>query len=167
MPFGKRVLRSDVAYSVWANHRLLAACSSLAAEQLALELRLSHAGILATLRHIYDGERVWLLCLRDTPAMGRYILPPGPAPELSLDALRQRWPNLWDGFRQWLEAQSEEDLEAEIFVQLPDGRPQLPRWKILRHVLAHSNFHRGQIVGMIRSLGQPPPAINSTDYFLS
>ncbi|MGB0009626.1 MAG: DinB family protein, partial [Candidatus Sulfotelmatobacter sp.] len=35
---------------------------------------------------------------------------------------------------------------------------QLPRWKILRHVLEHSTMHGGQIIGMFRMLGHQPPA---------
>jgi uncharacterized damage-inducible protein DinB len=59
-------------------------------------------------------------------------------------------------------------LEAEVFVRIPDGSiARLTRWKILRHVLDHSQFHRGQVVGMIRSLRYTPPAINRGDYWLA
>jgi uncharacterized damage-inducible protein DinB len=85
---------------------------------------------------------------------------------LSFDALKQNWPKLWDSYSHWFEGQSESTLGVELIVQLPDKEPHLPRWKILRHVLDHSQFHRGQIVAMIRSLGYCPPAINRMDYLL-
>jgi uncharacterized damage-inducible protein DinB len=165
MSFARQLLLSDIAYSAWANQRLLDGCSVFTAEELERDLRLSHTSILATLRHFYDGERVWLPCLRDTPDLGSFLLPQDPAPALSLDALKQSWPKLWDGYHRWLQNQSETSLAVELMVQLPDAQPHLSRWKILRHVLDHSQFHRGQVVAMIRALGYCPPAINRMDYW--
>jgi len=164
----KELLLTDIRYSGWANQRLLEACSALTSEEIERDLRISHASILATLRHIHDGERVWLDCLRTSPEMGPWRLPQGTPPEPSLDALRLNWPELSDGYRRWLEDLSEAGLGIELRVQLPgEIEPSLPRWKILRHVLEHSALHRGQIVGMIRTLGHTPPAIHRMDYYLA
>jgi uncharacterized damage-inducible protein DinB len=103
MSFGKQMLLTDVRRSAWANQNLLDGCAALTAEELERDLRISHNSILATLRHIYDGERVWLLCLRTTEDQGTWRLPQDPAPELSLDALRLKWPEIWNGFGRWLE----------------------------------------------------------------
>src|ERR1041385_2070738 len=84
------LLLSDINYSAWANQCLLEGCSSVSANELQQDLRLSHTNIIATLRHIYDSERVWLDSIRDTPDGEVYVLPQGPAPELSLDALKQQ-----------------------------------------------------------------------------
>jgi uncharacterized damage-inducible protein DinB len=166
--FGKELLVSDVRYSAWANQRVLDACSALTAEEIERDLRISHSSILSTLRHICDGERVWLDCLRTTVDGGTWRLPQGAAPELSFDALRQYWPELWNGYRLWLEGISETDLGAEVIVQLPgELEPSLARWKILRHVLEHSTLHRGQIIGMIRMLSHTPPAIQRMDFCLA
>jgi uncharacterized damage-inducible protein DinB len=168
MYLGKDLLLTDVSYSAWSNRRLLDACSALTGEELERDLHISHTSILATLRHICDGEKVWLDCLATTADLGTWRLPQGPAPELSLGTLRQNWPELWDGYRRWLEDLSENSLGVELTIQLPDNvEPSLPRWQILRHVLEHSTFHRGQIVAMIRALGHQPPAINRMDYYLA
>jgi len=75
--------------------------------------------------------------------------------------------HIYDGDRLWLEDSSEAGLGTEVMVQLPgEIEPSLARWKILRHVLEHSTLHRGQIIGMIRMLGQAPPAINRMDFCL-
>ena len=161
---------SDLRYSAWSNQWLLDACAELTAEELERDLKISHNNILATLRHVCDGERVWLDCLGTTAAGGKWTLPMGEAPKTSLAELRQEWPKLWKGYEKWLGQLSEVDiaLEAEVFVQIPDGSvARFTRWKILRHVLDHSQFHRGQVVGMIRSLGHTPPAINRGDYWLA
>jgi uncharacterized damage-inducible protein DinB len=167
---GEQLFVSDVRYSEWANRRLLDACADLMAEELARDLRVSHNSILATLQHICDAEKVWLDCLRTTMPGQSWQLPPGPAPKLSLAELQKSWPELWKGYKQWLNGLSEggTELEADVFVQIPDGRvPQFTRWQILRHVLDHSQFHRGQVIAMIRSLGHTPPAINRGDYWLA
>ncbi len=132
------------------------------------DFRISHTSILSTLSHIYDGERVWLDCLHTTPDLGIWRLPQGPAPEYSLDALTQNWPEIWEGFDRWLEVHSESSLQIELNLQLPEEiERRFPRWKILRHVLEHSTLHRGQIVGMIRMLGRTPPAVSPMDFYLA
>lgn len=161
---------SDLRYSAWANRRLLAACTELSAEELVRDLNVSHNSILLTLQHVCDAERVWLDCLSTTAAGGSWTLPAGPAPKLSLVELRQAWPELWKGYEKWLETlpAAEIALEAEVFVQIPDGSvPRFEHWQLLRHVLDHSQFHRGQVIAMIRSLGHTPPAINRGDFWLA
>jgi len=166
--FAKELLRADILYSGWANQRLLEACSALSSGEIERDLGISHGGVLATLRHIHDGERVWLDCLRTSPEMGAWRLPQGTPPEPSLDALRKSWPELSDGYLRWLENLPEAGLGIEVSVLLPgEVEPSLPRWTILRHVLEHSTFHRGQIVGMIRMLGHTPPGIHRMDYYLA
>jgi uncharacterized damage-inducible protein DinB len=71
------VLLADIRHSAWANRSLLDGCSALTSDELERELRISHSSILATLRHIYDGERVWLDCLRTTPDLGTWRVLPG------------------------------------------------------------------------------------------
>jgi uncharacterized damage-inducible protein DinB len=68
--FNKRLLLSDVRHSAWTDERLLEGCTALTAEELERDFRISHGSILGTLRHFYDGERVWLLCLRTTADLG-------------------------------------------------------------------------------------------------
>jgi hypothetical protein len=72
----KQILLTSVRNSAWANRNLLDSCTALTAEELERDLRISHASILSTLRHIYDGERVWLDCLRTSrgsPPPGRLL----------------------------------------------------------------------------------------------
>jgi uncharacterized damage-inducible protein DinB len=166
----KQLFLSDIRYSAWANQRLLDACEERTAEELERDLRISHTSILTTLQHACDGEKVWLDCLSTTSPEGSWRLPTRPAPKLTLSELGQAWPRLWNGYERWLKGLSEAEIElgAEVFVEIPDGSvPRFTRWKILRHVLDHSQFHRGQVVGMLRSLGHTPPAINRGDYWLA
>jgi uncharacterized damage-inducible protein DinB len=164
----KQILLGDVRCCAWADQLLLEACAALTSEELERDFRISHRNILSTLRHFYDGERVWLDCLSTTADLGTWRLPQGPAPEYSLVELRQKWPELWAGFDNWLSQLAESSLAIEVNLQLPGAiERRFPRWKILRHVLEHSTLHRGQIIGMIRMLGHQPPANSPMDFYLS
>lgn len=168
MSLAKKMLLAEVRLSAWANRNLLDRCSALAPEDLERDLRISHSSILFTLRHICDGERVWLDCLSTTPDGGIWRLPQGTPPEPSFAALSQIWPEIWAGFEPWLEKLPESSLGIELMLQLPGGIERgFPRWKILRHVLNHSTMHRGQVVGMMRMLGHQPPATSAMDYYLA
>lgn len=168
MPFVQQLLLADIRRSAWANQNLIEGCAALTAEEMERDFRISHTNIRSTLSHIYDGERVWLDCLSTTADLGTWRLPTGAAPEYSLDVLRQRWPQLWEGFVRWLEETSESSLQVELNLQLPgEIERRFPRWKILRHVLEHSTMHRGQVIGMFRMLGHQPPAISPMDYYLA
>lgn len=166
--FAKQLLLANVRHSAWANENLLEGCAALTAAELERDFRISLGSILSTVGHIYDGERVWLHCLRTTTDLGTWRLPPGPAPQYSLDKLMQSWPELWGGYARWLEELPDTGLGIELTLQLPGGiERSFPRWKILRHVLEHSTLHRGQVVGMIRMLGHQPPANSPMDYYLA
>ena len=154
--------KDDIGYSAWANLKLLNA--GLSAAELEQEMHVSHSNVLATLRHVYDAERVWLDCVR-TPDEGIYVLPQEPSLEHSLDELKNHWPKIWEGYCEWIKGLAENVLDSEIILELPNGQHRFSREKILRHILDHSQFHRGQVVAMIRALGHRPPAINRMDYF--
>ena len=116
MSFAKQLLLTDILYSGWANQRLLEACSALLSEEVERDLHISHSNILATLRHIHDGERVWLDCLRKSKEKGLWRLPQGSPPELSLAELRRSWQELSDGYRRWLEDLKESGMGIEVSV---------------------------------------------------
>jgi uncharacterized damage-inducible protein DinB len=166
----KELLLAHTGYSAWATRQLLDACSTLTPDQLDSDLGASHTSILRTLRHIHDGERVWL---RRLVEVDNVHLPPGPAPEHSFEFLVQSWPELWEGYRQWLESASDDDLTCELSTLLPStvfaGGANLcvPCWQIVLHAVNHSTFHRGQIVTMLRNLGIQPPTTDLTFYRLT
>jgi uncharacterized damage-inducible protein DinB len=161
----KELLLAHLGYSAWATRRVLGACSVLTADQLDKEMGASHSSILRTLRHIHDGERVWLRRLIE---VDNDRLPRGFAPEHSFEFLVQSWPGLWDGYLAWLEAASDDDLTCEVSTVLPDDEVfRVPRWQIVLHAINHSTFHRGQIITMLRTLDVTPPGTDLTAYCAS
>ena len=160
----KQLLLIHTDYSAWATRQLLDACSPLTLDELKRDFGASHAGILRTFCHYYDGERIWLRQLIEADGQR---LPSGSAPELPFETLVQSWPELWIACRQWLKAATEADLIQELETVLPGGTVlRSTRWQLLLHVVTHSTMHRGQIISMLRDLGMKPPDTDDLTYFL-
>ncbi len=158
----RQLLLAHTGYSAWATGQILGVCSPLTTEQLDCDFGASHTSILRTLRHIHDGELVWLRRLQEAQ---NDRLPPGPAPEHSFEYLAQSWPELGESYRQWIESASDDELSEEIVTVLPDGGLfRVPRWQIVLHAINHTSYHRGQIVTMLRALGVQPPNTDLTCY---
>ena len=161
----RQLLLEHTGYSAWATGQILDVCAPLTTEQLDFDSGASHTSILRTLRHIHDGEVVWLRRLQE---VGNDRLPPGPAPEHSFEYLVDSWPELGEGYRRWIESASDAELTEEIGTVLPDeGLFRVPRWQIVLHAVNHSSYHRGQIVSMLRALGVQPPNTDLTCYHAS
>lgn len=161
----QQLLLAHTDYSRWATNQILGACAPLPLNQLDLDFGASHTSILRTLRHIHDGERVWLRRLMD---LDGERLPPGPPPEPAFQFLVESWPELSNDYRQWLESASDSILTESVLTILPDGGEfRVPRWQIVLHAINHTTFHRGQIVTMLRALGVQPPNTDLTCYHAS
>lgn len=159
----QHLLLAHAGYSGWATGQILNACSPLDSDQLDLDCGASHTSILRTLRHMHDGERVWLRRLEDVK---NDRLPRGSAPEHSFEYLVQSWPELGQGYRRWIESAPDGELTEEIVTILPDEMEfRVPRWQIILHAINHTSYHRGQIVTMLRMLGVQPPNTDLTHYY--
>ena len=149
---------SLLAYNRWANGRLLEAASRLSAEAFTRDLGASFGSVRGTLLHILWGERRWLQFWQD----GSFI------PEANVDAfpdtatLGTAW-SILDRDREAFGASlTDERLSTRVAVR--DQTYTLA--DLIQHILNHSTYHRGQVVLLLRQVGQQPPA---TDYrfFLS
>ena len=159
----QQLLLGHIGYLGWATGQILNACSPLDSDRLDLDCGASHSSILRTLRHIHDGERVWLRRLEE---IDNDRLPRGPAPERSFEYLVESWPVLRESYRRWLEAASDPDLNEEILTILPDDEEfRVPRLQIILHVINHTSYHRGQIVTMLRGFSVQPPNTDLTCYY--
>ena len=167
LPSMKQLLCSHAGYVAWANDRILAACSALSTEELERDLSTSHVNMIGVLRHMYYAERVWQKRLREN------VMPPlvevgdqrlfrDASPEPDLAALRDRWPAVWHGLRDYCETITDDELAGDLCGV--DCR--MARWKVLMHLVNHATIHRGQVVGLLRQLGKRPPNTDIFGYYL-
>lgn len=164
----KQTVQLDFRYSEWASRTLLAACSELPVDDRIRDLGLSHASVLGTLHHAYVSEQFWTKCLLANAIPPLHQIGAGPTPAgLQLEDLEQSWPEVWSGLGQWLQSTSEEELAQPLLCRISeDAELPFARWQVVRHFVNHSTLHRGQVVGMIRSLGERPPNVDLMSYLL-
>ena len=111
--------------------------------------------------------------------VGNHGLIQDPSPEPGLNALIRQWPAVWNGWREWLENLSEPELDEKVWIYRAfypievqcstpnEDKFRVPRWKMVLHAINHSTPHRGQVMGMLRTLGKQPPGTDLFNYYLA
>ena len=162
MKIDKEYVVLQLDYSRWASERTLQAARPLSQEELARDLGDSYKGVLGTLSHIFQADRIWLSRLRGTP---RLTLS-DPDEIWTLDGLAEAWSVTADGYRDWLNGV--DDLQTNLTYKNLAGQSQaLPLWQVLSHVVNHATYHRGQITTMLRQLGYLPVATDLHVFYMS
>jgi uncharacterized damage-inducible protein DinB len=112
---------------------------ALPEEQRTRDLKASHGGLQGTLDHILFGDRVWIERMTGTPVEGDWV------------AVQRRW-------EEWADSISDADLERVIdYKDLRGAERRSLAKEIVMHVVNHATLHRGQVMSMLRQMGQAPP----------
>lgn len=140
------------AYNAWANDRILDAVEALDAEAFTRDLGGSFGSIRGTLVHLVSAEWVWLERWKGRSPSG---LDTGWTLETVAD-LRGRLADVERERSVFLARLDDGALEAPLEYQNTRGEPfRSPLWRLLRHVVNHGTWHRGQISLQLRLLGRP------------
>lgn len=152
------VLRTHIAYSGWANQRLLSALGELSPEELTRDFQTADRSPLGTMRHIYRADLLWLARLTGQP---QPQLPEMPLPQLQVEApaLQSRWEAWAKGLT---DAAAEEDLP---YRDMRGDAWTQPIWQLVLHVVNHATHHRGQVSGFLRSLGRTPQPLDLVRFY--
>lgn len=155
-------IRELFAYTRWANRRLLDAASALDDDALARDLGSSFPSVLATFVHILSADWVWLRRWHgESPEAF-----PGEEDLPSLAAVRARWDEVEAERSAFLAGLDDAALDRPHDYRNTAGRPYTSRMdEMLRHVVNHSTYHRGQVVTMLRQLGATPPATDLIAFY--
>jgi len=136
-------------YNRWANHRILDATSKLSAEEFTKDLRNSFPSIRDTLVHILGGEWIWLTRWNGISPTGF----PDTWDTSTHEALRKQWQEVERDQTAFLSGLTEQSLNKVIAYRNTAGNPFAnPLWQMMRHVVNHSTYHRGQVTTMLRQL---------------
>jgi uncharacterized damage-inducible protein DinB len=147
------------AYNRWADRRVLDACSQLTPEQYAAEPVPGWSSVRSSLVHIAAVTNNWLRRVAGEEVLT--ALPPEtdfPALE-DAERLLDRADRTWEGL---LPALTPERLTAPRTFRGSRGSAVLPPWAVLRHMVNHSTYHRGQVASKLKRLGVEPPV---TDFY--
>jgi len=144
-------LLSLLDYTAWATTRLLDAALALTTEELNRDLGSSHGGVSGTLEHLYGADVIWTARLCARPAIHFSDLPALPP----LTTLKVQWLALQEGRRDF--AAGMKPNESVVYANL-NGEAQVGSvGEIVRHIVNHGTYHRGQVATLMRQLGYAAP----------
>ncbi len=155
-------VRTLYAYNQWANHRVLDGCRPLESTHFSRNLGNSFGSIRDTLTHIMWGEWLWLERWHHRSPKNRSF--PESLPDAA--AIERRWEEIERGQQKFLEGLTDDRLGERIAYENFKGE----RWEyslahMLQHVVNHSTYHRGQVITMLRQLGNAAPSTDFLMYF--
>jgi uncharacterized damage-inducible protein DinB len=146
---------SIFAYDRWANRRAFEACRKLTAEQYAAEPVPGWSSVRSTVFHIAVVTEVWLRCLAADPDENV----PTEAEVATVDDAARLLDRAYQRFDQLLPTLTPERLATTVTLRRRGGRTAtLPPWALLRHVVNHSTYHRGQVASKLKRFGIEQPA---------
>ena len=155
----KTLLQQLAAFNTWANQKLAELFLTLPEELLQKEVASSFPSIHLTLLHMWNSENVWwqrLKLVENVNMPATYFK--GDTKEIIQNLLQQN--RLWE---EWINSSSEMSLDHVFKYHNTKREPfKQPTYQMLMHVFNHGTYHRGQLVTMLRQLGQTK--IPETDF---
>ena len=146
------------AYDRWANRKVLDACRKLTADQYVAEPVPGWSSVRSTIYHIAMATEFNLRALAGDPD-DRI---PTEADLATVDDAAQLLDHCYRRFEELRPTLTPERLTAVLTLRAVGRTFTLPRWAMLRHIVNHSTYHRGQVASKLRRFGIEPP---NTDFF--
>jgi len=152
----KAELKRLVDANDWLWEQWWPALLALSPELVHQEVGGSFPSVFATTAHMVGAEAVWLERLQGSPAAS---FPANPA---DMKGLHQSWQRLASKRQDWL---ATADPNACITYSFSGGTSTNTVSEIVLHFSSHAHFHRGQLAGQMRLLGQKPPSVHFIGFF--
>jgi uncharacterized damage-inducible protein DinB len=146
------------AYDRWANARVLDACSKLTAEQYVTEPVPGWSSVRSTIYHIALATEWNLRTLAGDPDDSV----PAEADLAAPDDASRLLDRAYRRFEELCPMLTPERLNAVLTLRRGGYTATLPPWAILRHIVNHSSYHRGQVASKLKRFGVEQP---NTDFF--
>jgi uncharacterized damage-inducible protein DinB len=146
------------AFNRWADRHVLDACRTLTPEQYAAEPVPGWSSVRSSLVHnaiVIDG---WLAGL--TGVVGGEPLTEADLP--AIDDIERLLDRAGRTFEELRPRFTPEWLSTPLTLRRGSRSVALPPWVVLRHVVNHSTYHRGQVASKLKRFGVEPPRIDFT-----
>jgi len=154
-------IRDLYAYNRWANARVLQVVRGLNEEAYGRKLVSSFPSVRDTLVHALAADWVWLRRWQGTSPTG---MPEG-WEGLGAHELAAVWASVEAEQESFVAGLSEDDLDRVVAYRNTRGDAFAePLWQLLRHVVNHATYHRGQLTTLLRQVGAAPPSTDLVAY---
>jgi uncharacterized damage-inducible protein DinB len=137
------------AYDRWANAKVLDACRKLTAEQYVAEPVPGWSSVRSTIYHIALATEFNLRALAGDPDDS---IPPE-ADIATVDDVARMLERAYRRFEDLRPTLTPERLNTLLTLHAIGRSFTLPRWAILRHIVYHSSYHRGQVASKLKRFG--------------
>jgi uncharacterized damage-inducible protein DinB len=144
---------SAYAFNRWADRRVLQACRSLTSEQYVAEPVPGWLSVSSTILHITMVTDAWLRGLTGE-VVERFLTE---AEVATVDDAERCLDRAYETLNR-LPIRSPEWLATPMTLRGRGRTIVLPPWAILRHVVNHSSYHRGQVASKLKRFGIEQPA---------
>lgn len=154
--------RAQAYNNSWSNHRLLTACESLSAEDLAAPGTSFFPSIIATLNHILIVDWFYVSGLEGASIGVAAFDPVVPCPDIA-DLVREqravdrRLIDVCENLR-------DDALGSMVALERQDRVQTEPADRVLLHLFQHQIHHRGQVHAMLSGTSMKPPQLD--EFFL-
>ena len=141
------------AYNRWADRRVLEACRKLTPEQYAAEPAPGWSSVRSSIVHIAVVTEVWL-----RGVAGEAVeTVPTEADLPTVDDAERLLDRAYELFTNVVPTLTPEQLATPRTFRGRSRVAVLPPWVVLRHLVNHSTYHRGQVAAKLKRLGVEPP----------
>jgi uncharacterized damage-inducible protein DinB len=137
------------AFNRWANAKMLEACRKLSPEQYAAEPVPGWAPVRATVYHIAVVTEGWLRTLAEDPDQSF----PSEAEVATVDDAARVLDRAYRILDSLLPNLTPEQLALPRTLRRRGRTAVLPPWVVLRHVVNHTTYHRGQVASKLKRFG--------------
>lgn len=142
------IILNHLQYNAWANNKLIDFVSQLDRSLLEQEVKSSFPSLCKTIQHTANAQEVWLSRLQDAP----HLTWPG---DTNGENAMEKWRKSSADFVTHFQHQTSEYVTRLIEYKTIKGETFTTRaGEIALHVVNHSTFHRGQMITILRELGQ-------------
>jgi uncharacterized damage-inducible protein DinB len=146
------------AYDRWANTIVLDACRKLTAAQYVAEPVPGWSSVRSTIYHIAWVTEFHLRTLAGDPDDSI----PTEADLATVDDAARLLERAYRRFEELHPTLTPERLNTLLTVRGGGNTFTLPRWAMLRHIVIHSTYHRGQVASKLKRFGIEQP---NSDFF--
>jgi uncharacterized damage-inducible protein DinB len=141
------------AFNRWANARMLDACRKLTPQQYAAEPVPGWSSVRFTVCHIAVVTEAWLRGLAGDPDDHF----PTEAELATVDDAERLLARAYQRVDQLLPALTAQQLATPRTFSRRGRTATLPPWVVLRHVINHTTYHRGQVASKLKRFGVQQP----------